>query len=74
MTYAVPAAWNEAAWSNPEFDRLITEAEGYLDVEKRRGVMAKLEQIMLDDGPGRLIAVLLEDCSSTHSFRPSGWQ
>jgi peptide/nickel transport system substrate-binding protein len=51
LAYRTGAAWNEANWSNPEFDKLIAEAEGYLDVEKRRGVMAKLEQIMLDDGP-----------------------
>ena len=51
LAYRTGAAWNEANWCNPEFDKLITEAEGYLDVEKRRAVMAKLEQIMLDDGP-----------------------
>ena len=51
LAYRTGAAWNEAAWSNAEFDKLITEAEGYLDVAKRREVMAKLEQIMLDDGP-----------------------
>ena len=51
LAYRTGAAWNEANWSNPEFDKLITEAEGYLDVAKRRAVMAKLEQIMLDDGP-----------------------
>lgn len=51
LAYRSGAAWNESAWSNAEFDKLITEAEGYLDVEKRRGVMAKIQQIMLDDGP-----------------------
>lgn len=51
LAYRTGAAWNESAWSNAEFDKLITEAEGYLDVEKRRAVMAKLEKIMLDDGP-----------------------
>ena len=51
LAYRTGAAWNEAAWSNAEFDKLITEAEGYLDVARRREVMAKLEQIMLDDGP-----------------------
>lgn len=51
LAYRTGAAWNESNWSNAEFDKLITEAEGYIDVEKRRGVMAKLEQIMLDDGP-----------------------
>lgn len=51
LAYRTGAAWNESAWSNAEFDKLITEAEGYLDVEKRRAVMAKLERIMLDEGP-----------------------
>ncbi len=51
LAYRSGASWNESAWSNAEFDKLITEAEGYLDVEKRRAVMAKLEAIMLDDGP-----------------------
>ena len=42
---------NYARFSNPEFDKLLTQAEGLLDVEKRRVVMAKLEEILLDDGP-----------------------
>ena len=36
---------------NPEFDRLLSEAEGLLDVEQRRQVMAKLEHIMQEEGP-----------------------
>lgn len=51
LAYRTGAAWNELKWSNPEFDKLLAEAEGYLDLEKRRAVTAKLEQIMLDDGP-----------------------
>jgi peptide/nickel transport system substrate-binding protein len=51
LAYRTGGAWNESNWSNKEFDALLSEAEGYLDVEKRRGVMNKLEQIMLDDGP-----------------------
>jgi len=51
LAYRTGAAWNESNWSNKEFDTLLAEAEGYLDMEKRRAVMAKLEQIMLDDGP-----------------------
>jgi len=43
--------WNESGYSNPEFDRLLTKAEGILDVDKRREVMAKIEKIMQDDGP-----------------------
>jgi len=51
LAYRSGASWNESNWSNPEFDKLITEAEGYLDVEKRRAVMVKLETIMIEDGP-----------------------
>ena len=51
LAYRTGAAWNESNWSNAEFDKLITEAEGYLDMAKRQGVMAKIEKIMLDDGP-----------------------
>ncbi|MBM3522201.1 MAG: ABC transporter substrate-binding protein [Alphaproteobacteria bacterium] len=49
--YRTGGTWNESNWSNKEFDTLLAEAEGYLDVEKRRAVVAKLERIMLDDGP-----------------------
>ncbi|MGE0714398.1 MAG: ABC transporter substrate-binding protein [Alphaproteobacteria bacterium] len=51
LAYRSGGAWNESKYSNPEFDRLLTEAEGTLDVEKRRAIMAKLEQILLDDAP-----------------------
>ena len=51
LAYRTGAAWNESNWSNAEFDKLITEAEGYLDMAKRKGVMDKIEKIMLDDGP-----------------------
>ena len=51
LAYRTGAAWNESNWSNAEFDKTITEAEGYIDIDKRRAVMAKLERIMLDEGP-----------------------
>ena len=51
LAYRSGVPWNESSYSNPEFDRLLTEADGLIDVEKRRAVMAKLERILLDDGP-----------------------
>ncbi len=44
-------AWNETRWSDPEFEELLREAEGTLDVEKRRSIMCKIEDIMQDRGP-----------------------
>jgi peptide/nickel transport system substrate-binding protein len=51
LAYRTGGSWNESGYSNPEFDKLLAEAEGLLDAGKRREVMAKLEAIMLDDGP-----------------------
>jgi peptide/nickel transport system substrate-binding protein len=51
LAYRTGAAWNESNWSNAEFDKLITEAEGYLDATKRKEVIAKIGKVMLDEGP-----------------------
>ena len=51
LAYRSGVPWNESHYSNPEFDSLLTKAEGTADVEKRRAVMAELEKIMQEDGP-----------------------
>ena len=51
LAYRSGVPWNEAAYANPEFDATLTEAEGILDVEKRREVLARLQTIMQEDGP-----------------------
>jgi peptide/nickel transport system substrate-binding protein len=51
LAYRTGVPWNESAYANPEFDKLLTQAEGLLEVDKRREVMAKLEAILQDDGP-----------------------
>ena len=50
LAYRTGVPWNESGYSNPEFDKLLTQAEGILDVEERRVVMAELEKIMQEDG------------------------
>ena len=44
-------AWNETRWFDSEFEELLREAQGTLDVEARRGLMCKIEDIMQDRGP-----------------------
>ena len=46
-----PVSWNETRWVDEEFDRLLTEANGTLDVDARREIFCKLEQIQMDRGP-----------------------
>lgn len=51
LAYQTGVPWNESAYSNPEFDALLAKAEGILDVDKRREVMAEIELLMQQDGP-----------------------
>jgi peptide/nickel transport system substrate-binding protein len=45
-----PAPWNETRWVDDEFSSLLREAEKTLDVEKRRELMCKLEEIQEERG------------------------
>src|SRR5206468_10764743 len=51
LAYRTGVPWNESYWSNKKFDELLTKAEGTLDVEQRRAIMADLEKIMQEEGP-----------------------
>ncbi len=46
-----PVPWNETRWSDEEFTTLLREAERTLDVEARREIMSKIEDIMQERGP-----------------------
>ncbi len=45
-----PVPWNETAWVDEEFSALLKEAERTLDVEERRNIMCKLEDIQTERG------------------------
>src|SRR3989440_8672955 len=51
LAYRSGVPWNESKYSNPEFDRLLSLAEGTIDVVARREIMGQLERILQDDGP-----------------------
>jgi peptide/nickel transport system substrate-binding protein len=46
-----PVEWNETRWVDEEFEQLLAEAEGTLDIEARRAIMCKIEDIMMERGP-----------------------
>jgi peptide/nickel transport system substrate-binding protein len=50
LAYKTGAIWTETAFSNAEFDALLTVATATADPVKRREVMAKLQQILRDEG------------------------
>jgi peptide/nickel transport system substrate-binding protein len=51
LAYRTGVPWNEAFWSNAEFDALLAKAEGTLDVEARRAIMVDIETLMQEVGP-----------------------
>jgi peptide/nickel transport system substrate-binding protein len=51
LAYRTGVPWNESSYSNPKFDELLTQADGILDVARRREVMRELESILQEDGP-----------------------
>ena len=46
-----PAPWNETHWVDKEFLTLLSQANGTLDLEKRRGLVGQIEKIQQDRGP-----------------------
>jgi peptide/nickel transport system substrate-binding protein len=50
LAYKSDGPWNETGFANAEFDTLLTEALSLADADARRVVMAKIEQIMVDEG------------------------
>jgi peptide/nickel transport system substrate-binding protein len=50
LAYRSGAVWNEAGFSDPEFDRLLDEANQLSDADTRRDVMARLQAILRENG------------------------
>jgi peptide/nickel transport system substrate-binding protein len=45
-----PAAWNETRWVDEEYVSLLRQAQGTLDVEKRREIACQMEDIEMERG------------------------
>jgi peptide/nickel transport system substrate-binding protein len=50
LAYRSGEAWNEAAYSNPDFDAKLNAALAVADAEKRRELMKDIESILQSDG------------------------
>ncbi|MDX8495248.1 ABC transporter substrate-binding protein [Mesorhizobium sp. VK22B] len=50
LGYRTGEAWNETAYSNPDFDAKLKQALSLIDVDKRKEVMKDVEQILQDSG------------------------
>jgi peptide/nickel transport system substrate-binding protein len=45
-----PVPWNESRWVDEEFTQLLQKAQGTLDIEARRAIMADLQRIQSERG------------------------
>ena len=45
-----PVPWNESRWVDEEFTTLLLQAQGTLDVEARREIMADIQKIQMERG------------------------
>lgn len=50
IAYRSGEAWNETGFANEEFDTLVGQALATADVDDRREIMARIQQIMIDEG------------------------
>ena len=48
QAYRTGVPWNESHFSDPAFDAALAEAEGTIDVEKRKAKMEQIEKILQD--------------------------
>ena len=51
LAYRSGVPWNESRFNDPEFDQLLTKAEGIVDARERSKVIGQLETIMQERGP-----------------------
>ncbi|WP_439514791.1 hypothetical protein [Oceanibaculum nanhaiense] len=49
LAYRSGVAWNESSYANPEFDKLLDDAMGVLDPEKRKEKMVPVEKMLQQD-------------------------
>ena len=66
LAYRSGEAWNEAAFSNAEFDELLSTALSIANADERREVMAKIQKIMQDEG---VVIELLAVYADAHRFK-----
>ncbi|MEM8553945.1 MAG: ABC transporter substrate-binding protein [Pseudomonadota bacterium] len=50
LAYRSGEAWNECAFSNAEFDETLNQAMAIADADKRRELMTRLQEIMIEEG------------------------
>ena len=71
LAYKSGEAWNESGHANPAFDAKLIEALGIFDPDKRRPLMAELEQMLQDSGV--IVQAYWRELAMHHTARVKGY-
>lgn len=72
LAYRTGVPWNETHYANPEFDRLLANAESKLDVAERRNAMEAVEKTLQDDAV--MVQPFFRAVFSAHTDKVKGYQ
>lgn len=72
LAYRTGAPWNEASFSNPEFDDLLDQIEGTVDPGLRKEIMSRLMTILREEGP--LVQPFFMDVANAFNERVKGFE
>jgi len=71
---SVESGWGETYYCNPEFERILDEAESTVDVEKKRELLCQIQGIMQEDAPMLIPFWAVEyGASRTNVHEPDTW-
>ncbi|MDP2699843.1 ABC transporter substrate-binding protein [Thalassospira sp.] len=74
LFYASDAAWNESGFKSEKFDKMLIEARGLLDQEKRKEIYGEM-QVMISEDAGTAIPVYISDVAAhspkLHGLKPN---
>ncbi|MFN4099320.1 MAG: ABC transporter substrate-binding protein [Pararhodobacter sp.] len=69
--YLSSADWNDTRFFNEQFDALLIEARGELDLERRQALYSEMGQMVRDEGG--LILPMFNDFIDAHNDQITGW-
>ncbi len=58
LAYKSGASYNETAWNNPRFDKLLIEARSIKDFEKRKAIYGEMQNMLQQKGGFSVLAFL----------------
>lgn len=66
IAYESHAAWNDTAWKDPAFDKLLVEARAELDQAKRKEMYGEMQKMIWETG-GALIPMFIDYLEASSS-------